>query len=417
MTKIKIKNFGPIKEGFKDINGNEWMDVKKVTVFIGNQGSGKSTVAKLISTFTWIEKALVRGDYNKKWFERKNKLKNQYLNYHRLENYFKTNGSGKSAIEYEGDAYYIKYENGSLIIHETSSGTYPLPQIMYVPAERNFVAYVKTPKELKLSSPALKEFLTEFDNAKAEMKGLVKLPINNLDIEYDKLNDTLNLKGEGYKVKLTEASSGFQSLVPLYLVSEYLAATVRKQSETNKEPMSSEEMKRFKKGVQEIWNNNNLTDEQKRVALSVLSFKFNKTAFINIVEEPEQNLFPSSQREMLNSLLAINNINAGNKLIITTHSPYLINYLTLAVKAESLIDKSMNYKGKVDFKVAISKIVPFNSVFKAIDLVIYELDENGNIIILEDYKGLPSDENYLNQKMAEGNELFADLLEIEDLCQ
>ncbi len=70
MSRIKIKNFGPIKEGCQDNNG--WIDVKKVTVFVGNQGSGKSTVAKLISTCTWIEKALVRGDCKKKWFERKN---------------------------------------------------------------------------------------------------------------------------------------------------------------------------------------------------------------------------------------------------------------------------------------------------------------------------------------------------------
>ena len=56
MSKIRIKNFGPIKEGFQENNG--WIDIKKVTLFIGNQGSGKSTVAKLISTFTWLEKSL-----------------------------------------------------------------------------------------------------------------------------------------------------------------------------------------------------------------------------------------------------------------------------------------------------------------------------------------------------------------------
>ena len=59
MSKIRIQNFGPIKEGYQDNDG--WLDVKKITVFIGNQGSGKSTLAKLISTMTWIEKALVRG--------------------------------------------------------------------------------------------------------------------------------------------------------------------------------------------------------------------------------------------------------------------------------------------------------------------------------------------------------------------
>ncbi len=67
---------------------------------------------------------------------------------------------------------------------------------MYVPAERNFITHVKTPKELKLSSESLKEFLAEFDNAKNKMRGLVKLPIDNIDIEYDKLNNTLNLKGQ-----------------------------------------------------------------------------------------------------------------------------------------------------------------------------------------------------------------------------
>lgn len=61
--------------------------------------------------------------------------------------------------------------------------------------------------------------------------------------------------------------------------------------------MSSEEMERFRKGVAEIWGNDSLTEEQRRIALSVLSSKFNKTAFINIVEEPEQNLFPTSQQK------------------------------------------------------------------------------------------------------------------------
>lgn len=412
MSRIRIKNFGPIKEGNQSNDG--WIDIKKVTVFIGNQGAGKSTVAKLISTFTWIEKALVRGDYNKKWFERKNKLKNQYLNYHRLENYFKTNGVDNTVIEYEGDAFSIVYEKGSLVISEVRNKEYPLPQIMYVPAERNFITYVKTPKELKLSSESLKEFLTEFDNAKNEMKGLEKLPINNIGVEYDKLNDTLNLKGENYKVKLTEASSGFQSLVPLYLVSSYLANSVKKQSETNKETMSSDEMQRFKKGVEEIWNNNNLTDEQKRVALSVLSAKFNKTAFINIVEEPEQNLFPTSQWQMLQSLLKCNSMNKGNRLIITTHSPYIINYLSIVIQGEYLESKIKKSSNKDILLSKLYNLIPKEALVSANNVVVYQLDEkDGSVIKLETIDGIPSDKNYLNDTLAEGNLLFDSLLEIE----
>lgn len=412
MSRIKIKNFGPVREGGQTNDG--WIDIKKVTVFIGNQGSGKSTVAKLISTFMWIEKALVRGDYDKKWFERKNNLKNQYLNYHRLENYLKNSGVDKTVIEYEGDAFSIVYRNDSLVIKEVHNEEYLLPQIMYVPAERNFITYVKTPRELKISSESLKEFLTEFDNAKNEIKGLIHLPINNIDIEYDKLNDTLNLEGEGYRVKLTEASSGFQSLVPLFLVSGYLANSVRRQSETNKETMSSEEMQRFKKGVEDIWNNNNLTDEQKRVALSVLSAKFNKTAFINIVEEPEQNLFPSSQWQMLQSLLKYNSMNKGNKLIMTTHSPYIINYLSIAIQGEYLESKIKKSSPKDKLLSNLYNLIPQESLISADEVVVYQLDEkDGSIIKLETIEGIPSDKNYLNQTLEESNLLFDSLLEIE----
>ena len=51
-------------------------------------------------------------------------------------------------------------------------------------------------------------------------------------------------------------------------------------------------------------------------------------------------------------------------------------------------------------------------------LSIYEFNEkNGEIIKLEKFEGLPSDHNYLNEKMGEFNEQFVELLEIEDSCQ
>jgi predicted ATPase len=410
MSKIKIRNFGPVKGGLLENDG--WIDINKVTFFIGNQGSGKSTVAKLISTFVWIEKALIRGDYDKKWFERKgiNRFKSQFLPYHRLDSYLNTD----SVIEYKGEVYSIKYQKESLAISDISTGSYSLPQIMYVPAERNFLTYIKGAKELKLSSEALQEFNTEYYNAQQNMKGAVRLPVNNAVIEYDKLNDTLNLKGENYKVKITDASSGFQSFIPLYLVSEQLGNSVKQQSE-NKEAMSSEEELRFKKGVQEIWNNDRLTDEQKRIAISALSTKFNKTAFVNIVEEPEQNLFPSSQWQMLQSLLTINNMTADNKLIITTHSPYLINYLTIAIKAKQVLDNLQDNKREA-LSSKIAALISPNSCINAGEVLIYEMEEGtGRIKSLPKYNDLiPSDDNYLNNLLAETNDLFAELQEIEE---
>ena len=375
------------------------IEIKKVTFFIGNQGSGKSTVAKLIATFMWIEKALVRGDYDKKWFERKNRFKNTFLPYHRIENYLKKD----TFIQYEGEAYIITYEDEFLKLEEKKNNNYSLPQIMYVPSERNFIAYVKSPKELKLSSEALKEFLTEFDNSKEIVKSL-ELPINKAMLDYDKSNDILSLKGEDYKIKLTEASSGFQSFVPIHMVSCYLAKSVKKQSEV-KVGMSGEEKDRFRKEVEQIYKNELFTDEQKRIAISVLSKKFNKTSFVNIVEEPEQNLFPTSQGNMLYSLLKINNEIVDNKLIITTHSPYLVNYVSLAVEAGKLKQGVIAEKGG-----RLNDIVPIN----ADDLAIYQLkEEDGTIELLDSYEGIPSDENFLNDEIGRTNELFADLLDLQ----
>ena len=407
MNKIKIKNFGPIREGYQSDDG--WMDIKKVTLFIGNQGSGKSVVAKLISTFTWIEKAFTRGDYDKRYFERKNKLKNQYLTYHRLENYFPK--PDNAVIDYRGESYNMLYENGNLTITDANNGSYSLPQIMYVPADRNFMANVRTPKALKQISPSLSEMVTEMINAGQAMKSPMLLPVNEETyVEYNKLNDIFYIKGKDYRIKLTEASSGFQSIVPLLLVSWYLSDSVQKQSANAKELLTSEQRERFRKRFKEINDNPNLTDELKRIALSELGKEFTKTAFINIVEEPEQNLYPSSQRGMLNSLTAFNNINRGNKLVMTTHSPYLINYLTIAVKAHLLKDRVRTPELEKKFH----DIIPKNSTIHPDDLVIYELNEkDGTIIRLMDYNGLPSDENYLNQQLAESNELFAQLLEIQ----
>ncbi|WP_440465687.1 AAA family ATPase [Pseudomonas sp. YH-1] len=411
MIRLRVKNFGPIGPGLGD---DGWIEFKRVTVFIGNQGSGKSTLAKLYSTFAWIEKALVRGDYEKKWFERKGRLKSQFLSYHRLENYLETGDRGDTQIEYEGDAYSISYAKGQLSIMESPSRVYKLPQVMYVPAERNFISYVRHPKELKLSSESLKEFLTAFDLAKQSMKGSVKLPINDTEIEYDKLNDILSLKGTGHKLRLTDASSGFQSLVPVYLVSQHLARTVREGAEESQQLMSTQETDRFRKEVEEILSNSALTPEQRRVAMSVLSSRFNKQAFINIVEEPEQNLFPSSQWEMLKSLLEFQNEGAHNRLVLTTHSPYIVNYLSLAIQGRHLQQRLLKEK-REDLLAKLYGIVPEEALLEADDVAIYQCNErDGSISRLHTFEGIPSDGNLLNNWLSVGNELFDQLLDLEE---
>ncbi len=413
MSKIRIKNFGPIREGLMENNG--WIHTKRATVFIGDQGSGKSTVAKLISTFLWIEKALTKGQYEIKEFTNHNRFRRVYCGYHKIENYFGgVDKIDRAEIEFVGDSYRMFYFHGKLAIEKLNTNKYYLPQIMYVPAERNILSTVKRTKWLNLFPGTLMDFLTEFDNAKNAMKGGIELPINNAIVDYDKLNDRINIKGKDYKVPLPETSSGFQSLVPLFIVSRYLSQKIAKVEDYSDLGMSAFELQNFRKESSAIVNNPVLTDSQKREALSLLGSRFNKSAFINIVEEPEQNLFPGSQRKILNSLLAFANMNLGNKLIITTHSPYLLMYLSLAIQGKYLYNKLLEEKKTDKLVSELNSIVPLESLIAGDEVVVYQLSEDtGTIEILKNYEGIPSDQNYLNNSLAAGNELFDSLLEIE----
>ena len=402
MAKIKIRNFGPLKEN------DTWINLGKVTIFIGDQGSGKSTIAKLISTFSWMEKALNRGDHDIRFFERKSKFKNTFLSYHRIQNYLKPD----TDIQYVGNSHEFHYVDGAVHITQFAESA-ELPQIMYVPAERNFLSYIESFKELKLSSPSLREFRDEYKNAQKSIKGQFELPVNGTSLEYDRQNDILHLRGENYKLRLSEASSGFQSLVPLYLVSMNLAQSVSHGGEHF--TMTEDERERFRKIISDIVNNPTFSEDQRRSAMNAVSAQFTKTAFINIVEEPEQNLFPTSQWDMLAGLLKINNLSSGNQLIMTTHSPYIINYMALFIKAYQISSGMVLAPEK---KQALNEIVPTESHLSPNQLFVYELDEKAGLYSrLEDYNGMPSDENYLNNGLAESNEKFAKLLELEDACR
>ena len=407
MSKIKLKNFGPIKEGYQEDDG--WFDIKKVTVFIGNQGSGKSTIAKLISTFTWIEKALYKQLVKKSEVTRKSKFENYYCEYQNLKNYF----NHETEIQFEGIAYKFHYKNGRLSIDEVKGHKYLVPKIMYVPAERNFVSAVSQPEKLKYLPKTLYTFLEEFERSKNELIDFLYLPINNLRFSHDNKKGISKIIGDDYDLPLYEASSGLQSSIPLFLVSKNLAEGIDRISDNSISKVSLEEMQTLRIRILSLIRNEKLTEEIRNQAIELLSSVTKNDCFINVVEEPEQNLFPSSQRSILNSLLEFNSINEGNMLVMTTHSPYLINYLTLAVEANKLKSK-VNTE---ELASKLNKIVPLNSTLNGNDLVVYQLDEkNGQIMKLKSYKGLPSDENYLNIGLAESNDEFSKLLDIEDLC-
>lgn len=408
MSKIRIKNFGPIKEGYPENGG--WIEIKKVTVFIGNQGSGKSTVAKLFSTLCWIEKAMVRGQIKPDGLSTYNRFLKQ-LKYQKIDNYIKEN----TELEYKGKSFHFHFRDSLFYADKASENGYVLPKIMYVPAERNFLSVVDHPEKLKSLPSTMFTFLDEYDRARNLFAKGIELPINNVKFEFDPQNKLAHISGEGYKLRLSEASSGFQSTIPLFLVTKYLTEALKQEDDPSVKTQSIEEQRKLAKEIERIINDLAISEEVRQESLRQLSSKYKPSCFINIVEEPEQNLFPSSQQKLLHSLLEYNNKYEDNKLIMTTHSAYLINYLSITIQGGYLLNRIKISDKKSVLMEKFEKVVSEKSVINANDVVVYQMDEaNGTINKLPNTEGIPSDKNYLNQSIRHGNIQFDKLLEIEE---
>jgi hypothetical protein len=99
------------------------------------------------------------------------------------------------------------------------------------------------------------------------------------------------------------------------------------------------------------------------------------------------------------------NMTQGNRLLLTTHSPYIVDYLGLAIKAKKILNKKNEN--------LVDEILPVKSCIDPNRVSIYEMEENGTVKRLSDYEGIPSDENLLNKLLAETNDLYANLQEID----
>lgn len=434
MSRVKIKNFGPIRDGFVDNDG--WIDINKVTVFIGNQASGKSTVAKLISVFSWLEMNVVRNNISVEQLSPavfKSLCAQQELFEYFVKSTYLSYESAVCSFEYTGDNDTFAWKMANEKIEN-----YISPKIQYVSAARNLLTILYNISlqnivdnkgniiDMASNIPFMvRELNKEYMKALSELaQNGFPLPISDTSVYFQNYSTFIVTKGT--RISMSAASSGIQSITPLLLVSYYLSKEVQKdlfvkvQSIDNnlKNKIANELRKKDEKWMEKFnqycsFGKEVLSEDEVFVIEQTMK-NFISSSFINIVEEPEQNLFPTSQQKVINSLLEYNNTLDRNKLIITTHSPYIIGYMTLAVKAMELYKKAK----KEEVRAQINEIVPQKSPISHDDLVIYELDEkDGSIHKLDTYKGIPSSKNYLNSELSEKNELYAQLLDIEDLCR
>ncbi len=79
-----------------------------------------------------------------------------------------------------------------------------------------------------------------------------------------------------------------------------------------------------------------------------------------IIEEPEAHLYPSTQKKVVKLLAYFYNLHCN--LIVTTHSPYILTSLNNLIQAHNTFLKKPEMKDKIDKIVDVASWVDFNNV-------------------------------------------------------
>jgi predicted ATPase len=237
MPKITISNLGPIKHVEFGLN--------KVNVFMGQQSSGKSTIAKVISYCTWIEKDVatsqsldeysVDGHFRKRLEE-----------FHQLSGYF----SNSTEIYYESDIVKLHFKDNKCDIGWVDKYAYRRSKIAYIPSDRNLITLPFIQK-VEMPNNNNRSFLFDWLTLRRQYDEKNRVKILDLPVEYyfDKGTDRNHIistdKTNKYDIYLEDVSSGLQSLIPLILALKYMTEWIYE----NEEETSFEKREKMTKDI------------------------------------------------------------------------------------------------------------------------------------------------------------------------
>jgi hypothetical protein len=351
MKQLVIKNVGPIRQ----------VDIKlnRFNFFIGPQSSGKSTVAKILSSCMWLEKEVLTT-LNDKVLADGAAFVRLVESFHKIEGYFEDG----SFVQYDTDCISIMYCDKDIKITRKENEDYRREKICYIPAERNMVTLPEL-QGFEFGHTNIRSFLFDWFNAREFFVAGNKTDVLNLGVKYyydseqSKIKDRIeHVNGRTYQIALSSASSGLQSLTPLLVMLQYYTDEYFRSYNEKRSFAADTKLKKTISTLLSEFNENrempNSKDEERaRLAQEVniqsfsdflqdqlLSHKIlstfsrlmvpHRSSFI--IEEPEQNLYPSTQMDLLDLVVELCNGERKHHCTITTHSPYILNQLNLLVK-------------------------------------------------------------------------------------
>ena len=351
MKQLVIKNVGPIRQVHIKLN--------RFNFFIGPQSSGKSTVAKILSSCMWLEKEVLTT-LNDKVIADGAAFVRLVESFHKIEGYFEDS----SFVQYDTDFISIIYSYKDIKITRNESEDYHREKICYIPAERNMVTLPEL-QGIEFGHTNIRSFLFDWFNAREFFIVGNKTDVLNLGMKYfydseqPRQKDRIEqVDGQAYQIALSSASSGLQSLTPLlvmlqYYTDEYFRSYHEKASFNTYNRTRKADVFLYDKYVLNKVKPNFTEEERANLVQKIndgilkgnhsyhkLLYNYH-TALYNlktpekssfIIEEPEQNLYPSTQMDLLDLVVELCNGEKKHHCTITTHSPYILNKLNLLVK-------------------------------------------------------------------------------------
>ena len=331
---IIIKNFGPLKEVEID-------DIKPLTVFIGKSAGGKSIIMKVIVLMRYIYKMVNIRSYlkNAKITRSPFKLRFNSLLHDGLKGMITAQTEIYYTVEINGNKYTLKYTNRGL----QSDINIPDKDLIffkeaYVSGMRSLIP-IWASKAVSVKGENLGFFLHETFNDFNDAKDVIKeqkLEYLNLKMKVrksgnrPKLFTIESLQNDAVPIELRYASSGIQTSAPLVAIVHYFAQEFS-----------------FKDAFQRsVLNYLYKQDLLTKFTPGINRNKLGKYVHIHI-EEVELSLAPEDQRAFMSNL--VEEVFHKNKkdrklgLMVSTHSPYIVNHLNVLLRAGYFEKARENY--------------------------------------------------------------------------
>lgn len=336
---LTIRNLGPIH--IADIN------MKRVNVIIGEQSSGKSCLLKTAFYCARVEE-IIKIEQSIDRFERGDAFIQQFIHFHRMDDFVNDN----TEIAYESSYMRFSYIHKQQKFHfewKSSRWEYQRPKVSYIPSERNLVAAIPNWFQVNFESDNIQEFMADWEDArKSKAKGYEVLNLG-VSYYYNPANKSDNVRLSNTKtIKFSNSSSGLQSLIPLLVMLSYITSDEYRQEKYRNFDKSKERgnllialTKYYREHLDElrslvsvakeqrlIWDDGFGNTQYQQAVIDMfddISQRFITTHHCDIfLEEPEQNLFPSTQGVLIHHLMALTEDHRQHQLFIATHSPYIL---------------------------------------------------------------------------------------------